>query len=92
MERQRVTAPKVGTTSAIYDSSASSGFSKAAARARRPLRSVGVFGAPQQLSADTTGASQQHPVLAAGGSLTDVAWVTPAGPVVAQAASIPQGG
>ncbi len=46
---------------------------------------AGVFAAPQQLSADATGASQQHPVLAAGGALTDVAWVTPAGPVVAQA-------
>ena len=37
---------------------------------------AGVFAAPQQLSADATGASQQHPVLAAGGALTDVAWVT----------------
>jgi hypothetical protein len=45
----------------------------------------GAFAAPQQLSADATGASQQHPVLAAGGTLTDVAWVTPGGPVVAQA-------
>jgi hypothetical protein len=45
----------------------------------------GVFAAPQQLSADPTGASQQHPVVAAGGSLTDLAWVTPAGPVVTQA-------
>jgi hypothetical protein len=52
----------------------------------------GVFAAPQQLSADPTAASQQHPALAAGGSLTDVAWVTPAGPVVAQAVSTPQGG
>jgi hypothetical protein len=46
---------------------------------------TGVFGAPQQLSADPTGASQQQPALAASGSLTNVAWVTPAGPVVAQA-------
>jgi hypothetical protein len=45
----------------------------------------GAFAAPQQLSPDTTGASQQHPVLAAAGALTDVAWVTPSGPVVAQA-------
>lgn len=45
----------------------------------------GAFAAPQQLSADATGASQQHPVLAPGGTLTDVAWVTPGGPVVAQA-------
>jgi len=45
----------------------------------------GTFAAPQQLSTDATGASQQHPVLAAGGTLTDVAWVTPGGPVVAQA-------
>jgi hypothetical protein len=46
---------------------------------------TGVFAAPQQLSADPKGASQQHPALAAGGALTDVAWVTPTGPVVAQA-------
>jgi hypothetical protein len=46
---------------------------------------AGAFATPQQLSADATGASQQHPVLAAAGALTDVAWVTPAGPVVAQA-------
>jgi hypothetical protein len=46
---------------------------------------TGVFAAPQQLSADPTGASQQHPALASGGVITDVAWVTPAGPVVAQA-------
>ena len=46
---------------------------------------AGAFAAPQQLSADATAASQQHPVLAAGGTLTDVAWVTPGGPVVAQA-------
>jgi hypothetical protein len=46
---------------------------------------AGAFAAPQQLSADATGASQQHPVLAAGGTLSDVAWVTPGGPVVAQA-------
>ena len=46
---------------------------------------TGVFGTPQQLSADATAASQQHPALAAAGSLTNVAWVTPAGPVVAQA-------
>jgi hypothetical protein len=45
----------------------------------------GTFAAPQQLSADTTGASQQHAVLAAGGTLTDVAWVAPGGPVVAHA-------
>jgi hypothetical protein len=46
---------------------------------------MGAFAAPQQLSADPTGASQQHPLLTAAGTLTDVAWVTPAGPVVAQA-------
>jgi hypothetical protein len=46
---------------------------------------MGAFAPPQQLSADPTGASQQHPVLAAAGTLTDVAWVTPGGPVVAQA-------
>jgi hypothetical protein len=45
----------------------------------------GAFGTPQQLSADATGASQQHPVVAAAGATTDVAWVTPTGPVVAQA-------
>ena len=45
----------------------------------------GTFAAAQQLATDATAASQQHPVLAAGGSLTDVAWVTPGGPVVAQA-------
>lgn len=47
--------------------------------------SAGAFAPPQQLSADAAGASQQHPVLAAGGTLTKVAWVTPGGPVVAQA-------
>jgi hypothetical protein len=46
---------------------------------------TGVFAAPQQLSADPTGASQQHPALASGGVITDVAWVTPTSPVVAQA-------
>jgi hypothetical protein len=45
----------------------------------------GTFAAAQQLATDATAASQQHPVLAAGGSVTDVAWVTPGGPVVAQA-------
>jgi hypothetical protein len=45
----------------------------------------GAFAAPQQLSADATGASQQHPVVAAAGATTDVAWVTPSGPAVAQA-------
>jgi hypothetical protein len=48
---------------------------------------AGTFAAPQQLSTDTTGASQQHPVLAAGGTVTDIAWVTPGGPVVAQASA-----
>ena len=52
---------------------------------RRALRRGGTFAAAQQLATDATAASQQHPVLAAGGSLTDVAWVTPGGPVVAQA-------
>jgi hypothetical protein len=45
----------------------------------------GAFAAPQQLSAAATGASQQHPVVAAAGTLTDIAWVTQRGPVVAQA-------
>lgn len=46
---------------------------------------TGAFAAPQQLSAEARGVSQQHPVVAAAGGFTDVAWVTTRGPVVAQA-------
>ena len=72
-----------GATAAIDDHGlATVAWSSVALTAGAP---AGFFAAPQQLSTDATGASQQHPVLAAGGALTDVAWVTPGGPVVAQA-------
>ena len=43
------------------------------------------FGAPQPLSSGPAGATQQHPVLAAAGTRTLLAWTSPAGAFVAQA-------
>ncbi|HWI73264.1 MAG TPA: hypothetical protein VNT55_15010, partial [Baekduia sp.] len=43
------------------------------------------FGPPQQLTADATTGNQQHPVTAAAGTRTLVAWTTPAGAFVATA-------
>jgi hypothetical protein len=45
------------------------------------------FGPAQQLWADPTSANQQHPVLAASGTRTIVAWSTATGPMVAESSN-----